>query len=186
MFIIWCKVLIIRPRLEIHSISFTLFCSYSPLTQPAASEVMPRVKRRIGKNVSLDTNPSPLLKKKQPERILPTGIPSKWPWGWNQKWDLPVKCSLEILKTPTSSGYVCLHTSMLSCLSCIRLLATVWAVVGQAPLSMGFSREEYWSGLLCPPPGDLPDPGIEPVAPEAPALPADYLLLSHQGSPFKL
>ena len=99
--------------------------------------------------------------KKQPERILPTGIPSKWPWGWNQKWDLPVKCSLEILKTPTSSGYVCLHTSMLSCLSCIRLSATVWAVGGQAPLSMGFSRQEYWSGLLCPPPGDLSDPGIE-------------------------
>ena len=45
--------------------------------------------------------------KKQPERILPTGLTSKWPWGWNQEWDPPVKCSLEILKTPTSSGYVC-------------------------------------------------------------------------------
>ena len=47
---------------------------------------------------------------------------------------------------------------------------------------MGFSRQEYWSGLPCPSPGDLPDPGIEPVSPVAPALQADSLLLSHQGS----
>ena len=40
----------------------------------------------------------------------------------------------------------------------------------QAPLSMGFPRQEYWSGLACPPPGDLPDPGIGPVSPESPAL----------------
>ena len=48
---------------------------------------------------------------------------------------------------------------------------------------MVFSREEYWSGLPCPPPGDLPDPDIEPEAPEPPALRADSLLLSHQGNP---
>ena len=52
-------------------------------------------------------------------------------------------------------------------------------------LSMGFSREEYWSELPCPPPGDLPDPGIEPTSPAAPALQADSLLLSHFGSPPK-
>ena len=50
----------------------------------------------------------------------------------------------------------------------------------QAPLSMGFSRQEYWSGLLVLFPGDLPDPGIEP---ESFALLADFLPLSHQGSP---
>ena len=49
----------------------------------------------------------------------------------------------------------------------------------QAPLSMGFSRLDYWSGLPCPPPGDLPDPGIEPVSPAAPALQVDSLSLSH-------
>ena len=49
-----------------------------------------------------------------------------------------------------------------------------------APLSMGFSRQEYWGGLPCPPPGDPPDPGIEP---KSPALQVDSLLLSHQGSP---
>ena len=42
---------------------------------------------------------------------------------------------------------------------------TLWTVACQAPLSMGFYRPEYWSGLQCPPPGDLPDPGIEPTSP---------------------
>ena len=42
--------------------------------------------------------------------------------------------------------------------------ATLWTVAHQAPLSMMFSRREYWSGLPCPPPGDLPDSGIEPVS----------------------
>ena len=52
-------------------------------------------------------------------------------------------------------------------------------VARQAPLSMGFPRQEYWSGLPFPPPGGLPDPGIEPVSP---TLQEDSLLLSHQGS----
>ena len=57
---------------------------------------------------------------------------------------------------------------------------TLWAVVRQAPLSMGFLGQEYWSGLPFPPPGDLPDPGREPAPP---ALQADSLPQSHQGSP---
>ena len=48
---------------------------------------------------------------------------------------------------------------------------------------MGFSRQEHWSVLPCPPPRDLPDPGIELASAVAPALQADSLLLSHQGSP---
>ena len=44
----------------------------------------------------------------------------------------------------------------------VRLFETPWTVARQAPLSMGFSRQEYWSGLPCSPPWDLPDPGIEP------------------------
>ena len=47
---------------------------------------------------------------------------------------------------------------------------TLWTVARQAPLSMGVSRQEYWSGLPCPPPGDLPDPGIKPASPVSPAL----------------
>ena len=48
--------------------------------------------------------------------------------------------------------------------------ATPWTVAHQTPLSMGFSRQEYWSGLPCPPPGDLPNPGIEPMSLMSPAL----------------
>ena len=49
-------------------------------------------------------------------------------------------------------------------LSRVLFFATLWTVSCQAPLSMGFSWQEYWSGLPCPPPGDLPDPGIEPAS----------------------
>ena len=53
--------------------------------------------------------------------------------------------------------------------------ATLWTIVRQAPLSMGFSRQEHWSGLPRPPPGDLPDPGTEPASLKSPALQADSL-----------
>ena len=59
---------------------------------------------------------------------------------------------------------------MLSCFSCVRLCVTPWTVALQAPLSMGFSRQEYQSELSCAPPGDLPDPGMEPVSLVIPAL----------------
>ena len=60
--------------------------------------------------------------------------------------------------------------------------ATTWTIACQIPLSMGFSRHEYWSVLPFPSPGDLPDPGIKPVSPVSLALQADSLPLSHQGS----
>ena len=63
-------------------------------------------------------------------------------------------------------------------LSRVQLFATPWTVARQAPLSTGFSRQEYWSGLLFPPPGELPNPGIEPASP---ARQADPLPLSHWG-----
>ena len=69
---------------------------------------------------------------------------------------------------------------MLSCFSRVQLLVTPWTVARQAPLSMGFSRQEYWSELPFPSSGDLPDPGIEPASP---ALQVASLLLSLQGSP---
>ena len=75
---------------------------------------------------------------------------------------------------------------MIACVfSHIWLFVTLWTAVHQAPLSMGFSRQEYWSMLLCPPPGDLPDPGIKLMFPASPALQVDSLLLSHWGSPRK-
>ena len=64
---------------------------------------------------------------------------------------------------------------MLSRFSRVQLFATLWTVARQVPLSMGFSRQEYWSGLPFLPPGDLPDPGIEPLSPASPALQTDSL-----------
>ena len=57
----------------------------------------------------------------------------------------------------------CIISSVQS-LSRVRLFATFWTVAHQAPPSMGFSRQEYWSGLPHPPPGDLPNPGIKPTS----------------------
>ena len=69
---------------------------------------------------------------------------------------------------------------MLSRFSCVQLFVTLWTVARQAPLSIGFSRQEYWSGLPCPPPGDFPNPGIKP---RSSALQADYLSSEPPGKP---
>ena len=81
--------------------------------------------------------------------------------------------------------YVCAQL-----LTCVQLFATPCTVAPQAPLSMGFSRQEYWSGLPCPPPGDLPSPGIEPRSPtlQADSSPSEpnvlYLSYNHLGSSY--
>ena len=69
---------------------------------------------------------------------------------------------------------VCIYEKVKS-LSRVRLFVTTWTVAYQAPPSMEFSRQEYWSGLPFPSPGDLPDPGIEPGSPalQADALPSE-------------
>ena len=64
--------------------------------------------------------------------------------------------------------------------SCLTL--TVWTIARQDPMSMGFSRQEYRSGLPCSPSGVFPDPGIEPTSSVSPALQVDSLPLSHRGS----
>ena len=76
--------------------------------------------------------------------------------------------------------YVCvyLHMPVLSHFSRVRLSATPWIIAHQRPLSIGFSRQEYWRGLPWPPPGGLPDPGIEPASPTSPALQADFFFLT--------
>ena len=65
-------------------------------------------------------------------------------------------------------------------LSCIQLFGTKWTVACQPPLSMRFSRQEHWSGLPCPPPGDLPNPGVES---RSPTLQADSLPSEPPGKP---
>ena len=69
---------------------------------------------------------------------------------------------------------------MLSHFSRVQLFVTLWTVACRAPLSMGFPRQEYWSGLPCPLPGDLPDLGIKP---QSPALAGGFFTTSTTGKP---
>ena len=69
-----------------------------------------------------------------------------------------------------NSVCVCVRVNVLSHFSRVWLFVTLWTVNCQAPLSMGFSRQGYWRGLPCPPPGDLPDPRIEAVPLTSPTL----------------
>ena len=92
----------------------------------------------------------------------------------------PVLCHLPSLTTLTQP--VLCHFShhsqtawVLTCSSHGWLSATPWTVACKAPPSIGLSRQEYWSGLPCPPPGDAPDPGIDPSSPASPAFQSDYL-----------
>ena len=70
-------------------------------------------------------------------------------------------------------------------LSHVQLFATPWTVACQAPLSMGFFRQEYWSGLPFPPPGGLPNPGIEPVSLVSPVLAGRFFTTEPPEKPFQ-
>ena len=84
----------------------------------------------------------------------------------------------------TRAPFNLITPSLHVCASVMSDSATLWIVAHQAPLSMGFSRQEYWSGLPCPPPGDLQgDLRMEPASSVAPALQADSLALRHRGGP---
>ena len=73
---------------------------------------------------------------------------------------------------------------MLSRFSHVLLFVTPWTVAHQAPLSMGFSRQEYWSGLPYLPPGDLPDLGIKPMSIVSPALAGGFFTISATWKPY--
>ena len=79
-----------------------------------------------------------------------------------------------------SQYFIMTLNGVLLLLRLVGLFMTPWIVTRQAPLSMGFPRQEHWSGLLFPPPGDLPDLGIEPTSP---ALQADSLTSELLGNP---
>ena len=68
-------------------------------------------------------------------------------------------------------------------LSCIQLFVMLWTATFQAPMSMGFPRQEYWSGLPFPPPGYLPDPGIEPMSLASPMLAGEFFTTESPGKP---
>ena len=85
---------------------------------------------------------------------------------------------------------VCLHVHILKCMRACSITKLCSALCNPMDCSppgfsvMGFSRQEYWSGLPFPPSGDIPDPGIEPASLASPALLVDSLPLSHLGSPY--
>ena len=83
--------------------------------------------------------------------------------GWPQGYYVG---NLPVSRTQIIENTLC----MLSRFSCVWLFTTLWTIAHQAPLPMGFSGQEYWSGLPCPSPGDLPNPGTEPASLMSPAL----------------
>ena len=86
---------------------------------------------------------------------------------------------LEILVSSIPGMHTpCMHAKSLSR---VQLFVTQWTVACQAPLPMGFSRQEYWGGSPCPPPGDVPHPGIETVSLMSPTLQAGSLPLAPPG-----
>ena len=94
---------------------------------------------------------------------------------------IKVLCLLEIspqLPISATNFVYILHACMLSCFSLVQLFAALRTVACQAPLPMGFSRQEYWSGLPFPPAGDLPNPGIEPTFLTSPALAGGFFTTS--------
>ena len=107
-------------------------------------------------------------------------------WGWSEARREQARGSGEVeLESEfccgsahlTLGNFLIFHGT-LSHFICVWIFVTLRTVIYQAPLSMGFSRQEYWSGLPCPPPGDLPNPGIKPVSLTSPALAGRFFTTS--------
>ena len=75
---------------------------------------------------------------------------------------------------------------MLSCFRCVGFFATLWTTAHQALLSKGFPRQEHWSELPCPPPGDLPNPGLKPASLRSPALAGRFFTTITTWEPWRL
>ena len=97
---------------------------------------------------------------------------------WDREQNQRLDCRLFKPFSPLMSVCRCAHT-----LSHVWLFATPWTVVPQAPLSMEMSKQENWSRMPFPSPGDLPDPGIEPVSPESLALAGQFFTTEPPGKP---
>ena len=96
---------------------------------------------------------------------------------WKEMSHIMINCPLCI--------QILLCMRVLNHFSCVWLFANLWTVAHQAPLSMGFPRQEYWSGLLCLLPGHLPDSGIEPVSLTSPALTGRFFTTEPPEKPLK-
>ena len=136
---------------------------------------------RNTKGEFLTTGFSPDHQKQPPSiTVCESGFTSKVTRTWIRKQNtclqrplhspfLPPPCPKH-MHCVTSDSRLFMLACMLSHFNCVRPLATLWTVALQAPLSMGFSRQEYWSGLSFPSPGDPPNPGIKPSSLMPPAL----------------
>ena len=114
------------------------------------------------------------------EHQVPLGVPpsSQSPTPRGNHWSDFFSTGLTLITVDKLFYFWTLYINIYVCaqsLHCVQLFATPWTTVCQVPLSMGFSREEYWSGLPFPPPRDLPNPGTEPISPGPPVLPLSYL-----------
>ena len=118
-----------------------------------------------------------------PLNVIFSSSPFQWVAPPSTQWSKPELFLLPLLQSsfltyhqvPVIYLLVCMCAKLLQ--SCL-LFVTIWAIAHQAPLSMGFSRQEYWSGLPCSPPGDLPDPGIEPGSLMSPVLAGGFFFLT--------
>ena len=102
----------------------------------------------------------------------------KYHWAWIDGL-MESKCLGDgihvLVHIPHSLYFLDVKNAGVCMLSCVRLFVNLWTLVCQAPQSIGCSWEEYWSGLPFPSPGELPNPGIEPVLAVPPALQVDSL-----------
>ena len=115
---------------------------------PRLTPFMPQVigLSPVGRTVDLGVAVSPGLSPPQP---------------WSQRHSLKSWDLRGTTPARATGNKPTMYAFMLGCFSCVQLFVTSWTVAHQVPLSMGFSRKEYWSGLTCPLPGDLPDLGME-------------------------
>ena len=133
----------------------------------ASSSPLGALKRHLTTNTPLSTGCSPLT----PQGPCPDPtVGSGWLWKAHTASFCWICCTLAGSPLLLFSRWV------------VSDFVNPWTVAHPAPLSMGFLRQEYWSGLLFPSPGDRPDPGIEPAFP---VTQADSLPLSHQGDAFQ-
>ena len=94
-----------------------------------------------------------------------------------------MNCSVVLTLLFFSRAGVCIYCCLVA--DCVQLFLTPWTVVLQAALSMGFSRQEYWSALPFPSPGDLPDPGVESLSLAPLALAGRFFTAELTGKPSK-
>ena len=101
----------------------------------------------------------------------------------NLSWVLLREITEDLLFFHLKNCFICSKWVRAQLSSCVWLFVTPWTVDHQVFLSMEFSRQEYWSGLPFPTPGDLPDPGIKPTSPVSPALASGYFTTAPPGNP---